>query len=270
MIEVKNLEKVYKVKSSLQPGFPLSLFYTKTENFQALKKINLNIKKGAFTGYIGMNGAGKTTTMKILSGILYPDGGLVKVNGFTPFKREKEFLRQIGFLMGRKNQLWWNLSPLETFRLHAKIYNIAEKEFKKRVDYFISILNLQKHINQPVRKLSLGQRMKCEIISSFIHYPQIVLLDEPCIGLDLVSKKEMYKFLRDYNREFGATIILTSHDMNEIENLCSDIIIIDKGKKLFDGKLVELKSVYGENNNNNTKLEEIVFNIYKKQLTLCT
>jgi len=186
-------------------------------------------------GFIGPNGAGKTTTLKCLSGLLYPTNGNVKVLGYTPFDRKTKFLKQISLVLGQKNQLWWDLPAMETFLLNKEIYEISDKDFNETVDALVSLLDAKDLINIPVRKLSLGQRMKMELIAALIHRPKVLFLDEPTIGLDVVMQKKIREFLKEYNSKYKSTIILTSHYMDDVEELCKRVIIINYGKLLYDG-----------------------------------
>ena len=241
-ITVNHLNKTYKSYRK-DPGFfgsVRSLVKRKYENIPAVKDISFTIESGELVGFIGPNGAGKTTTLKCLSGLLFPTSGEISVLGFKPFERKNEFLKQISLVMGQKNQLWWDLPPMETFLLNKEIYQIPKNHFKKTLDELISILEVEDIINIQVRKLSLGQRMKCELIAALLHSPKILFLDEPTIGLDVVMQKKLRGFVREYNKKFNATIILTSHYMEDVRQLCDRIIVIDHGSILFDGKFDEL------------------------------
>jgi ABC-2 type transport system ATP-binding protein len=223
-------------------------------NTEAVKGISFNIGRGEFVGYIGPNGAGKTTTLKLLSGLLYPIEGKAEVLGFTPWERKNDFRRQIAFVMGQKTQLWWDLPAMESFFLNKEIYEIPHKTFDERVDYLASLLDVKELLNIPVRNLSLGERMKLELIGSLLHYPAVLFLDEPTIGLDVVSQKKIRDFLKEYNRTQKTTIILTSHYMRDVEELCKRVILIDEGNIVFDGNLATLTHTYTKN-----KLLKITF-----------
>ncbi|TAL40026.1 MAG: ATP-binding cassette domain-containing protein, partial [Methylovulum sp.] len=197
--------------------------------------------------FIGPNGAGKTTTLKVLSGLLYPTAGKVSVLGFTPWDRKPAFQKQFSLVMGQKNQLWWDLPPMESFLLNKAIYEIPEPQFTHTLNKLVKLLDVSEVLNVQVRKLSLGQRMKCELIAALLHNPKVLFLDEPTIGLDVVMQKVMRDFIRSYNAEFGATIILTSHYMDDVKELCKRVIIIDHGKKLFDGKMDDIIETYARN-----------------------
>ena len=237
IIQVNELRKIYKIHMR-PPGLISAvkdLVARKYEDLIAVDNLNLNVKEGEIIGYIGPNGAGKTTTLKILSGILHPTSGSVQVLGFEPCKRHKEFLKSIAFVMGQKSQLWWDIPPVETFLLNKEIYKIPSSLFNSRLAELTRLLNVEKLINIPVRKLSLGERMKMELISNLLHAPKLLFLDEPTIGLDITSQDAIRRFLVEYNRRYSATILLTSHYIKDIETICNRIIIINKGKIIFDG-----------------------------------
>ncbi len=241
-VSVVNLKKHFRVYKK-EPGFlgsVKSLFKRKYELVKAVDNINFKIKEGELIGFIGPNGAGKTTTLKCLSGLLYPDGGKVSVLGFEPWDRKYAFLRQIGFVMGQKNQLWWDLPAMETFLLNKEIYEIPKKDFEENLKELTSLLEVEDILKIQVRKLSLGQRMKCELIAALLHRPRVLFLDEPTIGLDVVAQKKIRDFIKTYNQEHKATIILTSHYMGDVKELCSRVVIIDKGKIIFDGQIQEI------------------------------
>ncbi len=256
IIDVQNLVKTYKVHRK-EPGFAgsiKSLFNRQYEEVHAVKDISFNIKSGELIGFIGPNGAGKTTTLKCLSGLLYPSGGKVEVLGFTPFQRKTQFLKQIALVMGQKNQLWWDLPPTETFLLNKEIYEIPESRYKNTLNDLVELLDVSEVLNIQVRKLSLGQRMKCELIAALLHSPKVLFLDEPTIGLDVVMQKKLRDFIKEYNKKYESTIILTSHYMEDVRQLCERVIVIDHGSLLFDGKLDNLVKEYTKN-----KLITVVF-----------
>jgi len=243
MIKVKSLQKIYKTQKR-NKGFLRNFFAREYESQEALKNISFDVKEGELVGFIGPNGAGKTTTMKILSGILYPTAGEVKVIGYEPFKKEANFLKQISFVMGQKNQLIWELSPMESYRLNKEIYEIPESTFKRHLGDLVELLNARDFIEKPVRGLSLGQRMRSELIAALIHKPKVLFLDEPTIGLDIFAHTTIINFIREYQAKFKATIILTSHYMKDIQSLAKRVILIDKGQLLYDGKLESLIQSY--------------------------
>lgn len=245
-IEVKQISKTFKVakkeaglKNALKSFIKRDYF-----NVKAVDDISFSIDKGEIIGYIGPNGAGKSTTIKIMSGILNPDSGTCKVDNMIPWIDRKEYVKKIGVVFGQRSQLWWDIPAIDTFELLKDIYDIDEKEYESTKNDLIERLNLKDIINIPVRQLSLGQRMRCEIAASLMHNPEILFLDEPTIGLDAVSKQLVRDFIKKLNKEKNITIILTSHDMADITSLAKRIILIGKGKVLYDGSLKRLKTAY--------------------------
>ena len=248
-IEVKNISKTFKVAkrgSGLKNGIK-SFFKRDYITIDAASNINFEVDKGEIVGYIGPNGAGKSTTIKILSGILVPDSGTVKVDGLVPWLDRKKYVSNIGVVFGQRSQLWWDIPAIDTFDLLRDIYNIEESEYEKTKNELVSLLKIEDVIKVPVRQLSLGQRMRCEIAASLLHKPKILFLDEPTIGLDAVSKVIVRDFIKKINKEEKTTVILTTHDMSDIEALAKRIILIGKGKILYDGTLQKLKNKYGNN-----------------------
>ena len=245
-IEVKDISKTFKVpvKGEGKFGALKSFFSRKYRYIEAIKDISFNVEKGEIVGYIGPNGAGKSTTIKILSGILVPDSGSVKINRMVPWKERKKYVSQIGVVFGQRSQLWWDIPAIDTFNLLKDIYKIDEKTYQKTLNELVELLDLKDIINIPVRQLSLGNRMKCEIASALIHKPKILFLDEPTIGLDAVSKKIVREFIQKINKNENVTVILTTHDMADIEALAKRIILIGKGQILYDGSLNKLKKDY--------------------------
>jgi ABC-2 type transport system ATP-binding protein len=242
VIEVHNLKKYYKVHQK-EPGLSgsiKSLFHREYYNVKAVDGVTFDIGEGELVGFIGPNGAGKTTTLKVLSGLLYPTSGKISVLGYTPWDRKPVFQKQFSLVMGQKNQLWWDLPAMESFILNKEIYEVPDAQFKKTLDELVNLLEVTDILKVQVRKLSLGQRMKMELIAALIHSPKILFLDEPTIGLDVVMQKKMRDFIREYNHHHHATILLTSHYMDDVKELCERVIIIDKGQLLFDGKLDEI------------------------------
>jgi len=223
-----------------------SIFSRPIEIVKAIDDISFSIQQGELVGFIGPNGAGKTTTLKCLSGLLYPSAGEVKVLGFNPYQRKSEYLRQISLIMGQKNQMWWDLPAIETFRLNKEIYDIKDAEFEKTLDELSSLLEVKSLLYTQVRQLSLGQRMKMELIAALIHKPKVLFLDEPTIGLDVVMQKKIRDFIAAYNKRFNATIILTSHYMTDVKQLCERMIIIDHGRIVYDGSLERLVAKYAD------------------------
>jgi len=247
-IVVSNLKKYFKVHKK-EPGLAgsvKSLFKREYEETRAVDNISFWIEEGELVGFIGPNGAGKTTTLKCLSGLLYPSSGQVSVLGSNPYGRKNEFLKQISLVMGQKNQLWWELPAIETFILNKEIYEIPESEYEETLNELVELLEVKDILKIQVRKLSLGQRMKCELVAALLHKPKVLFLDEPTIGLDIVSQKKMRDFIKEYNRLKKSTIILTSHYMDDVKELCQRVIIIDKGKLIFDGQLSEITEKYAD------------------------
>lgn len=235
---VKNFE-ITERKQGLV-GSISSLISSKKKTVRALRGISFSIKTGELVGFIGPNGAGKTTTLKILSGLLYPTSGFTQVLGFDPWDRKPEFLKQISLVMGQKNQLWWDLPAIETLELNRAIYEIPKKRYEESLDELTKMLEVKRLLNVQVRRLSLGQRMRLELVAALLHKPKILFLDEPTIGLDVVGQQKMRDFIYDYNKKHDATILLTSHNMDDVFDLAKRVIVIDKGKILFDGDLREL------------------------------
>ena len=245
-IEVKQINKTFKVplRSSGKFGTLKSFFSRKYKYIDAIKDISFSIKKGEIVGYIGPNGAGKSTTIKILSGILVPDSGNVVIGGKVPWKDRREYVSNIGVVFGQRSQLWWDIPAIDSFNLLKDIYKIPEDKYTKKLNELVELLNLKDIINVPVRQLSLGSRMRCEIAASLLHSPKILFLDEPTIGLDAVSKKIVRDFIKKLNKQNNVTVILTTHDMADIEALAKRIILIGKGEVLYDGTLSKLKKNY--------------------------
>lgn len=248
VIAVENLTKYYKVyqKESGFFGSIKSLGRRKYYDAKAVDGISFSIDEGELIGFIGPNGAGKTTTLKCLSGLLYPTSGKVSVLGFTPYERNHAYLRQIALVMGQKNQLWWDLPAMESFALNKEIYEVPEKKYKETLNTLAELLDVNDVLNVQVRKLSLGQRMKCELIAALIHSPKVLFLDEPTIGLDVVMQQKLREFIREYNKLYKATVILTSHYMEDVKELCERVIIIDHGRVLYDGKLDNIVKEYAK------------------------
>ncbi|HEX8552544.1 MAG TPA: ATP-binding cassette domain-containing protein [Abditibacteriaceae bacterium] len=226
-----------------QPGFlgaVRGLVRRETKVKTAVDDVSFQIDKGEFVGFLGPNGAGKTTTLKILSGVLHPTSGEATVLGYVPWKREAALQRRFSLVLGQKNQLWWDLPAIDSFLLNRDIYEIDNGIFTRKVDELADLLDLKDLLRVPVRKLSLGERMKCEVAASLLHSPEVLFLDEPTIGLDVVSQVRIREFLRQYNQQSGITVILTSHYMADIEALCKRVIVINEGKAIFDGALRDL------------------------------
>ncbi len=242
MIEVERLRKWYRVHRR-DPGLKAalrSLFHRRYEQVKAVDDVSFSIAPGERVGFLGPNGAGKTTTLKVLSGLLHPTEGRVSVAGFTPRRRERGFLEQITLVMGQKQQLLWDLPPSETFLLNRAIYDIPRKQYEATVAELTGLLDLGPLLGKPTRQLSLGERMKCELAVALLHRPRVLFLDEPTIGLDVSMQATVRGFIREYNERFGATVLLTSHYMEDVAALCPRVMVIDKGRLIYDGSLPEL------------------------------
>lgn len=247
MIKVENLSKEFKI-SKKYPGFKgalRSFFSTEYTIKKAVDDISFEINDGEIVGYIGANGAGKSTTIKMMTGILTPSSGRIIVDGVIPYENREKNAKNIGVVFGQKTQLWWDLPVSETFPLLKDIYGVSDEDYEERMNYFKEILGLDEFFLSPVRTLSLGQRMRADLAAALIHNPKIIYLDEPTIGLDVVVKESVRKAIKDINEKYGTTIILTTHDLNDIEELCNRIIIINSGKKIYDGELEGVKEQFG-------------------------
>lgn len=245
-IETENLRKEF-VSPVRQPGLKgaiKGLVSRETKRSVAVESFSIQVQEGEFVGFLGPNGAGKTTTIKMLTGILYPTSGTVRVLGETPFERKSELLRQIALVMGNRQQLWWDLPARESFAVLKEVYDVPAATFKKRVDRLIADLDLSDKVDTQVRKLSLGERMKCELVAALLHGPRVVFLDEPTIGLDVISQQRIRQFLKEFNEEEGCTVVLTSHYMQDVEELCERVVVINHGRQVFDGTLTDLRSQY--------------------------
>ena len=248
-INVEHISKTFKVakrKSGVKDAIK-SFFKRDYKIVKAINDVSFSIEKGEIVGYIGPNGAGKSTTIKILSGILTPDGGKCTINGMIPWETREKYVKKIGVVFGQRSQLWWDIPSEDTFDLLKDVYGLSDEQYLKTKEELIRELNLEDIINVPVRQLSLGQRMRCEIAASLLHSPEILFLDEPTIGLDAVSKQILRDFIKRLNKEKNVTVILTTHDMSDIEALAKRIILIGKGQVLYDGPSKKLKNKYGNN-----------------------
>lgn len=262
MIEVKEITKTFKVhrRNAGMIEATKSLFSRKYDIVEALDKVSFSIDNGEMVGYIGPNGAGKSTTIKILSGILVPDSGSCIIDGNIPWKNRTKYVKDIGVVFGQRSQLWWDVPVIDSFELLKDIYQISDKVYRENLNNLSTLLNIEQIIKTPTRQLSLGQRMRCEIVASVLHNPKILFLDEPTIGLDAVSKVAVRNFIKTINKEMKTTVILTTHDCQDIEAIAKRIILIGKGKILLDGTFDSLKARYDNINN----LDEIVLNLYKE------
>ncbi|MCL2227484.1 MAG: ABC transporter ATP-binding protein [Oscillospiraceae bacterium] len=262
MITLTGICKDFRV-AKRQSGFGRAvraLFLREYETVHALQNVSFSISDGEMVGYIGPNGAGKSTTIKIMCGILTPDGGTCQINGRTPWRERIAHVREIGVVFGQRSQLWWDVPVIDSFELIRDIYRTDHNTYRKNLDELIEVLELSEILKTPARSLSLGQRMRCEIVASLLHDPKILFLDEPTIGLDVVSKIAVRRFIKSLNEERGTTVLLTTHDMQDIEALAERIILIGKGQILFDGGMAELESCAPEG----ATAEEMVAALYKE------
>jgi ABC-2 type transport system ATP-binding protein len=239
IIRAENLDKTFRIYNQGEGlrGYLKSFISRDYEEIHAVEDLNLEIEEGEMVGYIGANGAGKSTTVKMLTGILEPTSGKIEVNGLNPNKNRKKNAMNIGVVFGQKTQLWWDLPVKESFKLLKEIYEVSDEDYEERIEEFDEVLQLSDFWDQPVRKLSLGQKMRCELAAAFLHHPKIVYLDEPTIGLDVAVKERIRDFIRKMNEEKDITVMLTTHDIDDIEDLCDRIVVLDKGKKIYDGQL---------------------------------
>lgn len=248
VIEVKGLRKEFRVAKRKEGAFGAirTLFSNEYTEKLAVNDVSFTIQPGELVAYIGPNGAGKSTTIKMLTGILVPSGGELRVMGRVPYERRTENAKSIGVVFGQRTQLWWDLPTIESFELLQHIYKIPAETYRRNMDRFRDLLGLDEFLQTPVRQLSLGQRMRADLAAALLHDPQIVYLDEPTIGLDVVAKEKIRDFIREINRERGVTVILTTHDMQDIEKICERMILIDKGTVLYDGPVAQIKERFGK------------------------
>lgn len=247
MIKVENLSKEFK-SNKKYPGFKgaIKSFFSREYIIKkAVDNISFEIEDGEIVGYIGANGAGKSTTIKMMTGILTPSSGTISINGLIPYENREKNAKDIGVVFGQRTQLWWDLPLSETFSLLKDIYDVNDKDYKERMEFFNEVLEVNEFILSPVRTLSLGQRMRADLAAALLHNPKIIYLDEPTIGLDVVVKEKVRSAIKEINKKYGTTVILTTHDLNDIEELCNRIIIIDNGIKIYDGSLSDIKDSYG-------------------------
>ena len=266
VIEVKGLKKTFQKKVKL-PGFK-NFFTPKIEEFKAVDDISFKVNKGERIAFVGPNGAGKSTTIKMLTGILHPTEGSIKVAGLDPIKDRKKVAYKIGCLFGQKSSLWMHLTAFDSYKLFGAIYDLDADTTLKRINHLVEMFGIEELIHIPVRKLSLGQRMICEIVGVLLHEPEIIFLDEPTIGLDIVVKEKVRQLIKDINEKSGVTVFLTSHDVSDIEKLCDRVIIIDKGRIVIDESIKNLKAKYSKkkvvtvNQEETVPLEDIIYDIY--------
>lgn len=247
-IESRGLTKEFKSYTS-RPGLSgafRDLFNRHYKTMRAVDGIDLQIEPGEIVGYIGENGAGKSTTIKMLTGILMPTSGYLRVNGMDPHREREKFVQTIGVVFGQRSQLWWDIAVQESFSLLKKVYRISDEQYKKHMGHVIDVLHIDELLTKPVRKLSLGQRMRCELAAALIHNPPLLFLDEPTIGLDVLVKLNIRDFLKEMNETYGTTILLTTHDLSDIEALSSRVVMLDSGKIIYDGGLNELRTTWGD------------------------
>lgn len=263
MIELKNISKTYKVvkRDGGLKNATKSFFKREYQKIHALNDISFKINEGEMVGYIGPNGAGKSTTIKIMCGILTPDSGECIINGFVPYKDREQYVKNIGVVFGNRSSLWWDVPVEDSFELNKSIYDIKDEDYKIQKRKLVEMLDIGEIIKKPTRTLSLGQRMRCEIAIAFLHNPKIVFLDEPTIGLDSVSKIAVRKFIKEINKDYGTTIILTTHDTGDIKALTNRILLIGKGQLLMDGKRSDLTKLAKKND---MTLDEAIAGLYKK------
>ncbi len=260
MIIAKGLTKEF-ISYQKRPGLLgsiSSLYKREYTTKQAVNSFDLEIKKGEIIGLLGPNGAGKTTLMKMFTGIIVPSHGQLEVLGFKPFERHKEFRKKIALVMGQKSQLWWDIPALDSFLLLQKYYEVPQKQFKERLDYMAELLDVQRLLEVHVRKLSLGERMKMELMASLLHNPEVIFLDEPTIGLDLVAQEKIRQFVKDFQKEHQTTIILTSHYMADVSELCQRLVLIFEGQKAFDGAISEFENFLGNEKSITFHFEESI------------
>ncbi|WP_175638150.1 ABC transporter ATP-binding protein [Metabacillus schmidteae] len=269
IIEVKQLRKEFKSYSSRQglKGAFRDLLNRQYKTIPAVNDVSFTVGQGEMVGYIGENGAGKSTSIKMLTGILTPTSGEVLVNGMNPHKEREQFVRSIGVVFGQRSQLWWDIAVQESFRLLKKVYKVSDKDYNEHMEHVISTLDIGPLLDKPVRKLSLGQRMRCELAAALIHNPPLLFLDEPTIGLDVLVKLKIRQFLKEMNEKYKTTILLTTHDLSDIEALCERVIMLDEGKVIYDGALAKLRSHWGEGKQIEFQFEQEVL---EEQLSFLT
>lgn len=259
IIDVRNISKTFKV-AKRREGFAASvagIFHPQYERKTVVDNISFQIDEGEMVGFIGPNGAGKSTTVKMLSGILYPDSGTINVNGFIPHRDRKRYVAEIGVVIGNKTQISWDLTPLDSYEVIRRIYKIPEKKYKYNLERFTSMLDIEPYLKQTVRTLSLGQRMRAEIAAALLHSPKLVFFDEATIGVDVMGKDKIRRFLRELNKTDNITMLFTTHDLHDIEQICDRLLIIDNGKKLYDGSLENIHKAYSSQRIMDVEFEEI-------------
>ncbi len=258
MIEIQNLVTVFKrpIRKSGLLGMFKTLFSRKYETKTAVDHISLKINDGEIVGYIGSNGAGKSTTIKMMCGILTPTSGTVWIDGVEPYKKRRKVVQNIGVVFGQKTQLWWDIPLIESFKVLKEIYQVNDEDYTERMEFLCQILGIDEFINQPVRTLSLGQRMRADLAASWIHNPKILFLDEPTIGLDVFVKDKIRQAIKIMNQKYHTTVLLTTHDMQDIENLCSRVVILEQGKIIYDDSITKIKNKFGNIKTMTLKVKE--------------
>ena len=247
MIEVNELSKVFRkpIRGNGLSGMVKTLFSRQYEEVRAVDGISFTVPDGEIVGYIGANGAGKSTTIKMMCGILTPSSGSVRIDGIEPYRKRRQVAQHIGVVFGQKTQLWWDIPLIESFKVLKEIYQVSDADYKERMDFLGEVLDVKRFLSQPVRTLSLGERMRADLAASMLHNPRILFLDEPTIGMDVLVKEKIRLAIHALNKSYGTTVILTTHDMTDIEDLCSRIILLEKGAILYDGPLSKLKNRFG-------------------------
>src|SRR4030066_1963952 len=244
IVEVKNLSRQFRIRTN--KNIFTGIFDPKNQKINAVQDVSFDVSEGESLAFLGPNGAGKTTTTKMMTGLIYPTSGSATVLGYTPSDRRKDFLMQIGVVMGNKSGLSWDLTGEQSFDFIRKIYHLDEKRYKETLNNLCGLLDVKNHLNKQVRKLSLGERMKMELIGAILHQPKVLFLDEPTIGLDITSKKNIRNFLRDIQKNSNITLVLTSHDMDDVEKVCDRVVVINKGVKVYDDQLSKLVNEYNK------------------------
>lgn len=258
LITLEHLSKEFKVLNRREGlrGSIKDLFSRDYGYVSAVNDLSLQVEEGEIVGFLGPNGAGKSTTIKMMTGVMFPTSGMVQIGGIDPFKKRREFSKNVGVVFGQRSQLWWELPVIESFRLLKEVYRISDEEYKKNMQMFDEIVDIQKFLHTPVKNLSLGQRMLCEIIGALIHSPKLLFLDEPTIGLDVVIKSKIRDLIKNLNQRQKITVILTSHDIGDVDALCKRIAIIDHGSLIYDGNIERVKAIYGGYRTLKAKLED--------------
>ena len=248
MITIKNLSKEFKkpVREEGVLGMFKTLFSRKYTVKKAVNNISFEINQGEIVGYIGSNGAGKSTSIKMMCGILTPSSGQVLIDGVEPYKKRRQVAQNIGVVFGQKSQLWWDIPLIESFKVLKEVYQVSDEDYKERMDFLCDTLGIKEFISQPVRTLSLGQRMRADLAAAWLHNPKVLFLDEPTIGLDVLVKEKIRKAIKIMNQKYNTTVLLTTHDMKDIENLCSRVILIETGEIIYDGSLDDIKNKFGD------------------------